>query len=65
MADLTANLAGIISPNPFWLGSGPPTNTYGQVARAFDHGWGGAVWKTVGEPITHFCTTPWIHGSFG
>ena len=53
MADLTANLAGIISPNPFWLGSGPPTNTYGQVARAFDYGWGGAVWKTVGEPITN------------
>ncbi|HET9709894.1 MAG TPA: NAD-dependent dihydropyrimidine dehydrogenase subunit PreA, partial [Gemmatimonadales bacterium] len=25
--------------------------TYGQVARAFDLGWGGAVWKTVGEPI--------------
>ncbi|HJU64663.1 MAG TPA: NAD-dependent dihydropyrimidine dehydrogenase subunit PreA [Gemmatimonadaceae bacterium] len=51
MADLTTNFAGIQSPNPFWLASGPPTNTYGQVARAFDHGWGGAVWKTVGEPI--------------
>jgi len=23
------------------------------VARAFDAGWGGAVWKTVGEPITN------------
>ena len=31
MADLTANLAGIISPNPFWLGSGPPTNTTGRL----------------------------------
>ena len=51
MADLTTDFAGITSPNPFWLASGPPTNTYGQVARAFDHGWGGAVWKTVGEPI--------------
>lgn len=49
--DLTANLAGIISPNPFWLASAPPTNTYGQVARAFDNGWGGAVWKTIGQPI--------------
>ncbi len=53
MADLTANLAGIISPNPFWLASAPPTNTYGQVARAFDHGWGGAVWKTIGQPIVN------------
>jgi dihydropyrimidine dehydrogenase (NAD+) subunit PreA len=51
MADLSVNFAGIASPNPFWLASGPPTNTYGQVARAFDAGWGGAVWKTVGEPI--------------
>ena len=51
MADLRVNFAGIKSPNPFWLASGPPTNTYGQCAKAFDVGWGGAVWKTVGEPI--------------
>src|SRR5205809_11379 len=51
MANLEANLAGIKSPNPFWLASAPPTNTYGQVARAFDNGWGGAVWKTIGQPI--------------
>jgi len=51
MADLRTNFAGIESPNPFWLASGPPTNTYGQVAKAFDEGWGGAVWKTIGEPI--------------
>src|SRR5438876_2099197 len=51
MADLRTNFAGIQSPNPFWLASGPPTNTYGQVAKAFDAGWGGAVWKTIGEPI--------------
>ena len=51
MPDLTANLAGIKSPNPFWLASGPPTNTADQVMRAFDQGWGGAVWKTLGIPI--------------
>src|ERR1700733_5623013 len=50
MADLTVTFAGITSPNPFWLASGPPTNTGGQVMRAFDTGWGGAVWKTIGEP---------------
>jgi dihydropyrimidine dehydrogenase (NAD+) subunit PreA len=51
MSDLSVDFAGIRSPNPFWLASGPPTNTYDQVARAFDTGWGGAVWKTVGEPV--------------
>jgi dihydropyrimidine dehydrogenase (NAD+) subunit PreA len=51
MADLRVKFCGIESPNPFWLASGPPTNTGGQVMRAFDAGWGGAVWKTIGEPI--------------
>ena len=51
MADLSVNLCGLRSPNPFWLASGPPTNTAGQVMRAFDAGWGGAVWKTIGDPI--------------
>jgi dihydropyrimidine dehydrogenase (NAD+) subunit PreA len=53
MADLTINFAGIKSPNPFWLASGPPANTAGQVMRAFEAGWGGAVWKTIGEPIVN------------
>jgi dihydropyrimidine dehydrogenase (NAD+) subunit PreA len=51
MADLTTNLAGIISPNPFWIASGPPSNTAYQANRAFEAGWGGVVWKTIGEPI--------------
>ncbi|HEY8320455.1 MAG TPA: hypothetical protein VIG46_01515, partial [Candidatus Baltobacteraceae bacterium] len=53
MADLTADLAGIKSPNPFWLASAPPTNSGYQVLRAFEAGWGGVVWKTLGEPITN------------
>src|SRR4029450_10915145 len=53
MADLTTYFAGIKSPNPFWLASAPPTNTGGQVMRAFDAGWGGAVWKTLGQPIVN------------
>src|SRR6266849_6269227 len=51
MPDLSVNFCGVRSPNPFWLASGPPTNTAYQVMRAFDAGWGGAVWKTIGEPI--------------
>ena len=54
MADLTTNFAGGIKcPNPFWLASAPPTNCGEQIMRAFDAGWGGAVWKTIGEPITN------------
>jgi dihydropyrimidine dehydrogenase (NAD+) subunit PreA len=53
MADLATNFAGIQSPNPFWLASGPPTNSGEQIMRAFDAGWGGAVWKTIGEPIVN------------
>jgi dihydropyrimidine dehydrogenase (NAD+) subunit PreA len=51
--NLAVEMAGIRSPNPFWLASAPPTNTGEMVARAFEAGWGGAVWKTVGEPITN------------
>jgi dihydropyrimidine dehydrogenase (NAD+) subunit PreA len=49
--DLSVTFAGIASPNPFWLASAPPTNCGEQVMRAFDAGWGGAVWKTIGDPI--------------
>ena len=51
MPDLAVDCAGIRSPNPFWLASAPPANSGGQVQRAFDAGWGGAVWKTLGTPI--------------
>ena len=51
MADLSINFVGIRSPNPFWLASAPPTNSGAQIHRAFEHGWGGAVWKTIGPPV--------------
>jgi dihydropyrimidine dehydrogenase (NAD+) subunit PreA len=53
VADLSIDFAGIKSPNPFWLASAPPTNTGDQIMRAFDAGWGGAVWKTLGNPIVN------------
>ncbi|MCF3594041.1 NAD-dependent dihydropyrimidine dehydrogenase subunit PreA [Rhodobacteraceae bacterium LMO-12] len=49
MADLTTNFLGITSPNPFWLASAPPTDKEYNVRRAFEAGWGGVVWKTLGE----------------
>ena len=51
MPDLSTNCGGIKSPNPFWLASAPPANSGAQIHRAFDLGWGGAVWKTLGQPI--------------
>lgn len=53
MADLSTNFAGIKSPNPFWLASAPPTNLGSMIERAFDAGWGGAVWKTIGAPVVN------------
>ncbi|HEY6983645.1 NAD-dependent dihydropyrimidine dehydrogenase subunit PreA [Reyranella sp.] len=49
MADLRTTFAGIKSPNPFWLASAPPTDKAYNVVRAFKAGWGGVVWKTLGE----------------
>ena len=49
MADLTSDFIGIKSPNPFWLASAPPTDKEYNVRRAFEAGWGGVVWKTLGE----------------
>tara|TARA_R110000751_G_scaffold189187_4_gene295293 strand:+ start:86288 stop:87598 length:1311 start_codon:yes stop_codon:yes gene_type:complete len=49
MADISTNFLGIKSPNPFWLASAPPTDKAYNVERAFEAGWGGVVWKTLGE----------------
>ena len=49
MADISIEFAGIKSPNPFWLASAPPTDKAYNVERAFEAGWGGVVWKTLGE----------------
>ena len=49
MADLTTSFIGIKSPNPFWLASAPPTDKEYNVRRAYQAGWGGVVWKTLGS----------------
>jgi dihydropyrimidine dehydrogenase (NAD+) subunit PreA len=55
MADLSIDFNGIKSPNPFWLASAPPSNSGYQVQKAFEQGWGGAVWKTIGAPVLNVC----------
>src|ERR1700743_1369193 len=51
MADISSNFLGIKSPNPFWLASAPPTDKKLNVLRAFEAGWGGVVWKTLGSQV--------------
>src|SRR5258708_26256183 len=64
MADLRIDFAGIKSPNPFWLASAPPSNSGAQVHKAFEAGWGGAVWKTIGPPVLNVSNRygAWHHG---
>ncbi len=51
MANLQSEFLGITSPNPFWLASAPPTDKKINVLRAFEAGWGGVVWKTLGSQV--------------
>ncbi|MFC4687705.1 NAD-dependent dihydropyrimidine dehydrogenase subunit PreA [Epilithonimonas pallida] len=51
MADISCDFLGIKSPNPFWLASAPPTDKKVNVMRAFEAGWGGVVWKTLGSQV--------------
>src|ERR1700712_501892 len=51
MANLESTFLGIKSPNPFWLASAPPTDKKLNVLRAYEAGWGGVVWKTLGSQV--------------
>lgn len=67
MADLRCTIAGIESVNPFWLASAPPTDKYYNVVRAFEAGWGGVVWKTLGEdpPVVNASSRYGVHHDSG
>ena len=63
MADLHCTIGGVKSVNPFWLASAPPTDKYINVKRAFDAGWGGVVWKTLGvdPPVVNASSRYGVH----
>ena len=46
-ASLEIDFCGVHCVNPFFLSSSPVGNTAEMIARAFDAGWGGAVYKTL------------------
>ncbi len=51
---LQAMFTGLRFENPFLLASAPPTESDGNIMRAFDAGWGGVVTKTIGlHPVVN------------
>ncbi len=54
--DLSVEMCGVRFANPFLLSSSPVSNSAEMVARAFDAGWSGVVYKTLNSgsvPIIH------------
>jgi dihydropyrimidine dehydrogenase (NAD+) subunit PreA len=51
---LSVQFTGLRFENPFLLASAPPTESDGNIMRAFDAGWGGVVTKTIGlHPVVN------------
>lgn len=46
--DLSINFLGVKFPNPFCLSSSPVGNDYDMCKKAYEVGWGGIVFKTIG-----------------
>lgn len=46
--DLTTSICGVKCENPFLLSSSVVGSDYEMVAKAFDMGWGGVAFKTIG-----------------
>lgn len=46
--DLSITFCGVKFPNPFCLSSSPVGNCYEMCAKAYDMGFGGVVFKTIG-----------------
>ena len=59
MADLSTISVESNHPTPF--GWRHPSHHPGPVMRAFDAGWGGAVWKTLGDPVTNVTSRFWAN----
>jgi dihydropyrimidine dehydrogenase (NAD+) subunit PreA len=53
-SQLSMTFTGLRFENPFLLASAPPTESDGNIMRAFEAGWGGVVTKTIGlHPVTN------------
>lgn len=68
--DLSIDFLGVKCENPFFLSSSPVCSNYDMIAKAFDEGWAGVFYKTIGIFIPDECSprfditvkegTPWV-----
>ncbi|MGI6722518.1 MAG: NAD-dependent dihydropyrimidine dehydrogenase subunit PreA [Anaerovoracaceae bacterium] len=68
--DLSINFLGVDCMNPFFLSSSPVGSNYDMVAKCFETGWGGVMYKTIGIFVADECSprfdnlnkegTPWL-----
>ncbi|MDD4844025.1 MAG: NAD-dependent dihydropyrimidine dehydrogenase subunit PreA [Anaerotignum sp.] len=68
--DLSIEYLGVRCENPFFLSSSPVGSNYEMVAKAFEAGWGGVFYKTIGIFVADECSprfdhvkkegTPWL-----
>lgn len=54
--DLSIKYLGVDCENPFFLSSSPVGSNYEMVAKAFEAGWGGVFYKTVGIFVADECS---------
>lgn len=54
--DLSIDFLGVHCENPFFLSSSPVDSDYEMVAKAFESGWGGVAYKTVGIFLPDECS---------
>lgn len=54
--DLSIDFLGVRCENPFFLSSSPVGSNYEMVAKAFESGWGGVYYKTIGIFVADECS---------
>ncbi|MGL4790357.1 MAG: NAD-dependent dihydropyrimidine dehydrogenase subunit PreA [Anaerotignaceae bacterium] len=54
--DLSIDFLGVKCENPFFLSSSPVGSNYEMVAKAFESGWGGVYYKTIGIFVADECS---------
>ena len=62
---LAVTVDGVRFPNPFIIGSGPPSTNATVIGKAFSAGWGGVVAKTTSLTDTHVVNVQPRYGKLG
>lgn len=59
--DLSIDYLGVRCENPFFLSSSPVGSNYEMVSKAFETGWGGVFYKTIGIFVADECSPRFDH----